>query len=98
MTVAPIATPAFDPRPDLEEDHDLWVTLLSRVAAARGTDDPDGLYWALRGARAIGAELSHAEDGGLRLRPRPDGEADYAAVRMHLVRHRDALSTLLAES
>jgi hypothetical protein len=82
-----------DPRPDLVDDAPAWLELLERAGA--DVEDGDGLYWALLGARAIGAELVTTATG-LRLRSRDGGQdPDYAAVRPHLQRNVDALTALL---
>lgn len=86
--------PGHDPRPDLTEDADLWVPLLDDALAIDGGDG-DGVYWALLGARCMGAELGVTREGALRLRPRPGADADYAVVRPHLVRNTSALIGLL---
>lgn len=81
-----------DPRPDLGDDAAAWAELLEAAAAYRG--DGAGVYWALRGARAVGAELV-TEPDGRRLRARPGCEADYAEVRLHLQRNAAILNALL---
>jgi hypothetical protein len=83
-----------DPRPDLVDDAPAWLDLLER-AAAIDADNGDGVYWALLGARAIGATVVPAPIG-LRLRSRDSGQdPDYAAIRPHLQRNVDALTALL---
>jgi hypothetical protein len=88
-----------DPRPDLVDDAAAWQDLLERAATLENVGGeswvPDGVYWALLGARAIGAELTRTNNGW-RLRSRESGQdPDYAAVRPHLQRNVDALTNLL---
>jgi hypothetical protein len=85
---------AHDPRPDLVDDAPAWLELLERAAAIDG-DDGAGVYWALLGARAIGAELVRTGTG-IRLRSRETGQdPEYVAVRPHLQRNLEALTGLL---
>jgi len=85
--------PVHDPRPDLVEDHDRWIQLLTR---ARSVDygDGAGAFWSLLGARCMGAEL-YAATTSWRLRPRKGCEADYAQVKPHLTRIVDRITPLL---
>ena len=76
--------PVRDPRPDLPDDHDRWIQLLTR-AREIDYDDGAGAFWTLLGARCMAAEL-YAAPTTWRLRPRPGSEADYEQVKPHLTR------------
>ncbi len=65
-----------DPRPDLAEDHTLWVRLLA-MAERLPEDD---LARALRALRCGGARLV-ASDGKVRLMPGDLSPAEYTAAR-----------------
>lgn len=54
-----------DPRPDIEEDHQLWDAVL-RAAWARGRGD-NPIYGLLHGLRCGGARLTKKENGSLHM-------------------------------
>jgi len=84
-----------DPRPDLAQDHYLWMRLLN-MAYDRDGSDVDGLAGALHGFRCCGAVLLRGDDGYLRLAPGEIAADEYAALReRYLVPHAAALVALL---
>ena len=64
-------------------------------AQAIDVGDGGGVFWTLRGCRAIGAELVETDSGGFRLQEGDADPADYAAVRPHLLRNVAAVRALL---
>lgn len=84
-----------DPRPDLAQDHYLWMRLLNMVYVKDGLV-VDGLTGALHGLRCCGAVLIRGEDGYLRLAPGEIAAAEYATLRtQYLVPHAAELVALL---
>lgn len=47
----------IDPRPDLTEDHRLWVVLLEEALRHPNPRVHDAPYWILQGLRCLGAHL-----------------------------------------
>ncbi|MHB0858824.1 MAG: hypothetical protein ACYC5M_14810 [Anaerolineae bacterium] len=86
----------LNPRPDLAEDQPLWASLLSAAYRMDG-QDPEGLFWALKGLRCLGARLRVGRHTLLLERGEQD-EATYLAHRSrYLLPHAEILCALLVE-
>ncbi|MHB1296847.1 MAG: hypothetical protein ACYC4R_17870 [Anaerolineae bacterium] len=69
----------LDPRPDLAEDHRLWLALLEcAVARADATGEP---FWTLHGFRCLGARLTLSGRGTLVMHAGEMDAQDYQQAR-----------------
>jgi len=85
-----------DPRPELEEDTELWRALLEKADDLDG-NDPLGLFGALHGLRCLGASLTRV-DGRVVLGHGRMSEAEYLEERnTWLLPHRENLVKMLGE-
>ena len=83
----------IDPRPDLTEDHRLWVVLLEEALRHPNPKRRDAPYWILQGLRCLGAHLEMV-NGRLKMSGGED-EAEYERHRAEYLAPRTALFTTI---
>jgi len=79
----------IDPRPDLTEDHRLWVVLLEEALRHPNPKVRDAPYWILQGLRCLGAHLDLVK-GRLKMSGGEDAE-EYERRRAEYLIPRGAL-------
>ncbi|MHB0857839.1 MAG: hypothetical protein ACYC5M_09745 [Anaerolineae bacterium] len=87
----------LDPRPDLDEDHRLWMALLeAAIARADAGGEP---FWTLHGFRCLGARLTVSGRGTLLM---DAGEMEAQAYRwsraQYLTPMLDVLKVVFAQA
>lgn len=71
----------YDPRPDLAEDHEIWVRILTEAYwYCQGNSRLEQLYGSLHGLRCGGARVQEMQAGNLKLLPGEWKEGEWKQV------------------
>lgn len=87
----------YDPRPDLAEDHELWIRILTEAYwYCQGMPSLEQLYGSLHGLRCGGARVQETQAGNLKLLPGEwHGDEWKRVTAQYLGPHKEDVKTIL---